>query len=112
GRRGRSTGRSGGEPGAREGFQRPCSMAVVSFRRTVSVWLGARPGTKSRVWLVRGRPKRGRAPPLREVSRMRRLLWPLPALFLACSLQAQPRSELPDPVAYPADRWVDLGEWG
>lgn len=43
---------------------------------------------------------------------MRRLLWPLPALFLACSLQAQPRSELPDPVAYPADRWVDLGEWG
>lgn len=43
---------------------------------------------------------------------MRCLFWSLPALFLACTLQAQPRSELPDPVAYPADRWVDLGRVG
>ncbi|MFL5538490.1 MAG: hypothetical protein ACJ8J0_05830 [Longimicrobiaceae bacterium] len=40
---------------------------------------------------------------------MRPLLWSLPPLLLACTLQAQPRSQLPDPVEFPENRWVDLG---
>lgn len=40
---------------------------------------------------------------------MRSLPWSLLALLLACTLQAQPRAQLPDPVAFPENRWVDLG---
>ena len=43
---------------------------------------------------------------------MRPLFWSLLALLLPCALQAQPRAQLPDPVAFPESRWVDLGRLG
>ena len=43
---------------------------------------------------------------------MKSLPWSLPALLVACTLQAQPRSQLPDPVEFPENRWVDLGRLG
>jgi hypothetical protein len=43
---------------------------------------------------------------------MRLLPWSLPALLFACTLHAQPRAQLPDPVAFPENRWVDLGRVG
>lgn len=43
---------------------------------------------------------------------MRPLFCSLLALLFAGTLQAQPRAQLPDPVAYPEIRWVDLGRLG
>jgi hypothetical protein len=40
---------------------------------------------------------------------MRHLLRALPMLLVAGTLQAQPRSQLPDPVEYSEARWVELG---
>ena len=43
---------------------------------------------------------------------MRLLPWSLLPLLVAGALHAQPRSQLPDPVEFPEDRWVDLGHLG
>jgi hypothetical protein len=43
---------------------------------------------------------------------MRLLPWSLLALFFACTLHAQPRAQLPDPVAFPENRWADVGRVG
>ena len=43
---------------------------------------------------------------------MRLLPWSLLALLFAGTLHAQPRAQLPDPVAFPENRWIDLGRVG
>jgi hypothetical protein len=44
-----------------------------------------------------------------EKTTMKQLLLSLPAILVAGALEAQPRSQLPDPVEFPESRWIDLG---